>query len=63
MLKRTLTGAVILIVTAMFVLLKQFSPLYFDAFVLLMSYASLFEVVNAYKKAGKNMVIDKATLK
>ena len=53
MLKRTLTGAVILLVTALFIFLKQFSALFFDAFVLIIAYASLFEVIGAYKKAGK----------
>ena len=52
MLKRTLTGAVILLITAIFVLLKQISSLFFDAFALMLIYASLFEVIKAYKKAG-----------
>ena len=53
MLKRTLTGLVILLVTAGFVLLKQFNSLFFDAFALIIMYASIIEVINAYKKAGK----------
>lgn len=53
MLKRTLTGAVILLITAAFILLKQFSALFFDAFVLIVAYASLFEVIKAYKIANK----------
>ena len=52
MLKRTLTGAVIFIITATFILLKQFNSLYFDAFALIMMYASLIEVINAYKKGN-----------
>ena len=54
MLKRTLTGAVILLFTAAFVALKQFSSLIFDVFALILTYASMFEVLGAYKKAGKN---------
>jgi len=53
MLKRTLTGLVILIITAGFVLLKQFNSLFFDAFVLIMMYASLIEVIKAYKKGNQ----------
>lgn len=55
MLKRTLTGAVILIVTLGFVLLKQFSTMIFDAFVLLLSYGALYEVSKAYKSVGKKV--------
>ncbi len=51
---RTLTGAVILLVTLGFVLLKQFSALFFDAFALILIYASLFEVIRAHKKMGNN---------
>ena len=51
MLKRTLTGVVILLITAGFVLLKQFNKLFFDAFALILMYGSLIEVINAYKKA------------
>ena len=53
MLKRTLTGVVILLITATFVFLKQFNSLFFDAFALIMIYASIIEVSNAYKKCGK----------
>ena len=35
MLKRTLTGLVILLITTGFVLLKQFNALFFDAFALI----------------------------
>ena len=37
MLKRSLTGAVILLITVAFVLLKMVSPLFFDAFVLIIA--------------------------
>ena len=53
MLKRTLTGAVILLITIGFVLLKQFNNLFFDAFALIVMCCSLYETINAYKKAGK----------
>ena len=49
MLKRTLTGLVILLVTAGFVLLKQINCLFFDAFVLIVMYGALIEVIKAYK--------------
>lgn len=53
MLKRVLTGAVILIVTLGFVLLKQFSDIIFDVFVLILAYGALFEVKKAYRDVGK----------
>ncbi len=53
MLKRTLTGLVILLVTAGFVLLKQINSLFFDAFVLIIMYGALIEVIRAYKLGGK----------
>lgn len=52
MIKRTITGAVILIFTALFVVLKQFSPLYFDAFLLVIMYGALYEVLKARKLSG-----------
>lgn len=55
MLKRTITGAVILAVTLIFVILKQYSDLFFDAYVLIMSYASLIEVASAYKLSSKKV--------
>ena len=55
MLKRTITGFFILLVTAGFILLKQFSNLFFDAFILVIMYGSLFEVVRVYKIAGKQV--------
>mgnify|MGYP004675481379 FL=1 len=55
MLKRVLTGAVILILTLGFVLLKQVSPLFFDAMVLIISIGSILEVSKAYKESGKQV--------
>ncbi len=55
MLKRTLTGAVILIVTLGFVMLKQFHSIIFDVFVLLLTYGALYETSKAYKLAGKKV--------
>lgn len=52
MLKRTITGLIILIITAGFVLLKQFSPLFFDTFALIIIFGSIFEVIKAYKKGN-----------
>lgn len=53
MLQRTLTGAVILLFTVAFVLLKQVHALFFDAFVLIVMYASILEISNAYKTSNK----------
>lgn len=53
MLKRSLTGAVILLITVAFVLLKMVSPLFFDAFVLIIAIAALYEMINAYKEIDK----------
>ena len=55
MLKRIITGAVILIVIVAAVLLKQFSNLIFDAFLLVLSYGALYEVIKVYKNAGKKI--------
>lgn len=55
MLKRTLTGAVILLFTVAFIMLKQFHNIIFDIFVLLLSYGALYETSKAYKKAGKKV--------
>ncbi len=49
MLKRSLTGAVILLVTVAFVLLKMVSAIFFDVFVLIIATAALYEMINAYK--------------
>lgn len=53
MLKRSLTGAVILLITVAFVLLKMVSPLFFDAFVLIIAVAALYEMIKAYKEIDK----------
>lgn len=55
MAKRILTGAVIFVLTLGFVLLKQVSPLFFDALVLIISIGSIFEISNAYKQVGKDI--------
>ena len=52
MLKRTITGAVIFVFTLAFVLLKQVSGLFFDAFALIIMMASVYETISAYKKTG-----------
>ena len=52
---RVLTGAVILILTVGFVLLKQFSPFIFDAFLLVIMYGIIYETTKAYKLAGKKV--------
>lgn len=54
MLKRTLTGSVIFLVTLGFVLLKMVSPLFMDAFILIIALASLHEMINAYKIIDKS---------
>ena len=53
MLKRTITGGIILLVTVAFVLLKMVSPLFLDAFILIIALASLHEMINAYKIIDK----------
>ncbi len=53
MLQRTITGAIIFLVTAGFVALKMVHSLFFDAFILIVMYASLLETINAYKSANK----------
>ena len=55
MLKRTITGAAIFVVVLAFVLLKQVHALFFDALVLTVIYASLYEVINAYKTNYKRV--------
>lgn len=55
MLKRIITGAAILLITVAAVLLKQFSNLIFDAFLLVLSYGALYEVIKAYKFSGKKI--------
>ena len=57
MVKRTITSVFILAFVVLFVVLKQFSDLIFDAFLLLMMYGALIETVNVYKKAEKKIDI------
>lgn len=56
MLKRTITGLCILIVIAGFIALRLVSPLFFDAFVLILIYATLIEMFMAYKVADKKFL-------
>ena len=53
MLKRTITGAIIFIITLGFVLLKQVHALFFDAYAVIVTYAALHEILEAYKVADK----------
>ena len=53
--KRLPTSIVILIFTIGFVLLRQFSELFFDAFALTMLMGSVIEVVKVQKKQNKNI--------
>ena len=55
MLKRTITGFFILLTVVGFILLKQFSNLFFDALIMIIMYASLFETINVYKIDGKKV--------
>ena len=55
MLKRTITGAFILLGVALFIFLKQFSNLIFDAFLLVIMYCSLVETVRVYNKDNKHI--------
>lgn len=55
MLVRTITGAFILLFTALFIFLKKFSDLFFDAFVLVVMFACIYETIKAYKIAGKHV--------
>ncbi len=57
MLKRIITGAIIFLVTALFVGLRYFSPYVFDAYALIISYGCLFEMIKANKIAEKNVSI------
>lgn len=54
MLKRSITGAVIMLVTLLFVVLKQFSPLFFDAYVLIIMYGALYEMYKVHQLSGKD---------
>ena len=53
MLKRSITGAVILMITLLFVVLKQFSPLFFDAYVLIIMYGAIYEMFKVHQIANK----------
>ncbi len=53
MLKRSITGAVILLITLLFVVLKQFSPLFFDAYVLIIMYGAIYEMYKVHQLSGK----------
>lgn len=53
MLKRSITGAIILLVTAGFIALRQVSLLFFDAFALALIYGAITEMVLANKFANK----------
>ena len=53
--KRLPTSIVILVFTIGFVLLRQFSKLFFDAFALTMVLGSVIEVVRAQKKQNKKI--------
>lgn len=53
MLKRTITGGVIFLVTLLFVVLKQFSPLFFDAYLLLIMYGAIYEMYKVHQMSGK----------
>lgn len=57
MLKRVITGAFIFIFTELFVFLRHFSVLFFDAFALVISYGCLFELIKANKNADKKVWI------
>ncbi len=51
--KRTLTGAIIFIVTALFVASRYLSIYFFDMFVMAMSFIACFEVLKLYDKSEK----------
>lgn len=53
MLKRTITGGVILLLTLLFVVLKQFSPLFFDAYILIIMYGAIYEMYKVHQLSGK----------
>ena len=55
MLQRTITGAVIFLITLAFVLLKQIHALFFDAFILVLIYGALYEIVSTYKQTEKKI--------
>lgn len=53
MLKRTITGGVIFLITLLFVVLKQFSPLFFDSYLLIIMYGAIYEMYKVHQMAGK----------
>lgn len=53
MLKRTITGAIIFVLTVAFLFLKQVHALFFDAFVLIFSYGALYEMLSIKKLSNK----------
>ena len=53
MLKRSITGAIILLITLLFVVLKQFSPIFFDAYVLIIMYGGLYEMYKSTETSRK----------
>ena len=55
MLQRTITGAVIFLITLAFVLLKQIHALFFDAFILVLIYGALYEIISTYKHSEKKI--------
>lgn len=55
MLKRTITGFFILLFTVGFIALRQVSPLFFDAFVLVIMYGSVIEMALASKFSDKKI--------
>ena len=55
--KRLPTSIAILIFTLAFVLLKQFSPLFFDAFALVIMFGSIIEIIKVNKKQEKQIDI------
>jgi len=55
MLKRTITGFFILLATASFILLREVSLLFFDAFILLITFGAVFEMIKASKVSNKKI--------
>lgn len=53
--KRLPTSIAILVFTLGFVLLKQFSPLFFDAFAFIMMMGSIIEIIRIHKKQNKQI--------
>ena len=55
MLKRAITGLFILLTVVGFIVLKQFSNLFFDALIMLIMYCSLYETIKVYKIDNKSI--------